>query len=189
MTLAAEAPHASNLRVRRLTAAALTAALTAALGPFSITLGPVPFSIQTFGVALAAMLLPAGWAAGAMALYVALGAAGLPVFAKGAAGLGVLAGPTGGYLVGFILAAGLGALARTALGRSDMRELVADMLAGLTLIATIYAVGTAWLAFSLHLSLVAAITAGVAPFVVADVIKVGVAILIASAVRRAGVRL
>lgn len=181
--------HTSDFRLRRMSAAALTAALTAALGPFSLSLGTVPFTIQTFGVALAALLLPAGWAAAAMGLYVALGAVGLPVFAKGAAGLGVLAGPTGGYLAGFVIGAGLGAAARQAARHLGAGELASDVAAGVTLLVTVYLVGTAWLATQLHLSFAAAMAAGVVPFVFADVIKIAVAILVASAVRKAGVRL
>jgi biotin transport system substrate-specific component len=170
-------------------AAALMAALMAATGWVSIPLGTVPITLQTFGVALAAMLLPGVWAAGAMAIYVALGAAGVPVFAGGQAGLGVLAGPTGGYLIGFIVAAGVGAFVRSATAQAKAPQLLADAIAGVMLLAIIYAVGTPWLAYTLHLSAAKAMMAGVAPFVIGDAAKVAVAIVIASAVRKAGVRL
>jgi len=188
MTLAAQTEHASSRRVRALVGAALLAALTAALGPLAIPMQPVPITFQTFCVALAAMLLPAEWAAGSMALYVALGAAGLPVFAKGAAGLGVVTGPTGGYLAGFIVAAGVASLARVGLRRIGAARLVADIGAGVILLALIYGTGTPWLAFSLHVSLAKAAALGVMPFLVGDCVKVGVAILIAEAVRKAGIR-
>jgi biotin transport system substrate-specific component len=178
---------ASSLRVRALVAAALLAALTAAVGPFSIPVQPVPITLQTFCVALAAMLLPPGWAAGSMALYVAIGAAGLPVFSKGGAGLSWVAGPTGGYLVGFIVAAGVGSLVRVSLRKTGATNAVADVGAGIVLLTIIYGLGTAWLAYSLNVSLAAAAALGTAPFVIGDVVKVGVAILIAEAVRKAGV--
>lgn len=189
MTLAARTEHTSSRRLRALVAAALLAALTAALGPLSIPMQPVPLTFQTFCVALAAMLLPAEWAAGSMALYVALGAAGLPVFAKGAAGLAVVTGPTGGYLVGFIVAAGVGSLVRSALRKGNTNSILADVGAGIILLTLIYGIGTSWLAFSLHVSLAKAAALGVVPFLVGDTIKVGVAILIAKAVRKAGIRL
>jgi biotin transport system substrate-specific component len=176
-------------RVRSLVAASLIAALTAALAPLSLELGPVPVTLQTFGVALAAMLLPPGWAAASMALYVALGVAGLPVFAKGQAGLAVLAGPTGGYLVGFVVGAGIAAAVRLGLRKTGAGRLVADIGAGVVLLTIVYGLGTAWLAYALHLSLPAAAAAGVAPFVVGDIVKVGVAILVAEAIRKAGVDL
>lgn len=188
MTLAAESMPRSSNRTRHLITAALLAAFMAATGWIGLPIGAVPVTLQTFGVALAALLLPAEWAAGSMALYVALGAIGVPVFANGHAGLGVVAGPTGGYLIGFVVGAGLGALVRVAVRRAGAPQIAADVAAGATLLATIYAIGTVWLAYSLHLSLAHAAAAGVIPFVVGDVIKVGVAILVATAVRKAGVR-
>ena len=185
MTLAAKAERTSTRRVRNLTTAALLAALAAALGPVSIPIEPVPITFQTFFVALAALLLPPAWAAGSMALYVALGAAGLPVFAKGAAGLAAVTGPTGGYLIGFVVAAGVASLVREGLRKSGASRLVADVGACTILLVVIYGLGTAWLAYSLNVSLGQAAALGVVPFVVGDVIKVGVAMLIAEAVRKA----
>jgi biotin transport system substrate-specific component len=169
--------------------ASLLAALMAVLGPLAIPVEPVPITFQTFCVALAALLLPPEWAAASMAMYVALGAIGLPVFAKGMAGVGVIAGPTGGYLIGFIVAAAVAASLRQALSRTGSSSLVADIGAGIALLVVIYGVGTPWLAYSLHVSLAKAALLGVVPFIVGDIIKVGVAILIAQAVRKAGVRI
>lgn len=188
MTLATTTEHGASRRVRAMATAALIAALAAALGPFSLPIQPVPITFQTFFVALAALLLPAPWAAGSMALYVALGAIGLPVFAKGGAGLGVVAGPTGGYLVGFIIAAGAASLVRTGLVKTGATNLTADIGAGIALLTIVYGVGTVWLAYSLNLTLPQAAAAGVVPFIVGDVVKVGVAILTAEAIRKAGVR-
>lgn len=69
--------------------------------------GPVPVTLQTFGVLLSGALLGARRGFLAALLYVVAGAAGLPIFSGGAAGLAVLTGPSAGYLVGFPLAAGL----------------------------------------------------------------------------------
>ena len=87
-TAAPTTSHSSR-RVRDMVAAALIAALMAVTGWVSLPLGAVPVTLQTFAVALAALLLPPAWAAGSMAIYVAIGAAGVPVFASGHAGLGV----------------------------------------------------------------------------------------------------
>ncbi|NTU72374.1 MAG: biotin transporter BioY [Coriobacteriia bacterium] len=168
-----------------MTTAALIAAMTAALGPLAIPIEPVPVTFQTFCVALAALLLPPGWAAGSMALYVALGAAGLPVFSKGAAGVGVLLGPTGGYLIGFVIGAGVGSLTRLGLRRAGSSRVVADIGAGIMLLVVVYGIGTAWLAYAAHLPLAAAAAAGVAPFVIGDAVKIAVAIAIAESVRSA----
>jgi len=188
MTVATPTEHSSSRRVRALATAALLAALAAALGPFALPIQPVPITFQTFFVALAALLLPAPWAAGSMALYVALGAAGLPVFAKGAAGMSVVTGPTGGYLIGFVVAAGVASLVRQGLVKSGAGSLEADIGACIVLLTVVYGIGTAWLAYSLNLTLPQAAALGVAPFLIGDVVKSGVAILIARAVRKAGVR-
>jgi biotin transport system substrate-specific component len=188
MTLATQTERASSRRVRALATAALLAALAAALGPLALPVGPVPITFQTFFVVLAALLLPAPWAAGSMALYVALGAAGLPVFAKGAAGMAVVTGPTGGYIVGFVVAAGVASLVRTGLVKTGATSLTADIGACVVLFTIVYGMGTAWLAYSLNLSLPQAAALGVLPFIIGDVVKAGVAIVIAQAVRKAGVR-
>ena len=147
----------SSRRTRDMVAAALVTALMAATGWVSIPLGAVPVTLQTFGVALAALLLPPAWAAGSMAVYVALGAIGVPLFAGGQAGLGVIAGPTGGYLIGFIVAAGVGSFVRTAAHQAKAPELLADAIAGIMLLSLVYLVGTPWLAYTLHLSLAMAV--------------------------------
>ena len=183
------ATASSSRRIRDMVAAALVTALMAATGWVSIPLGTVPITLQTFGVALAALLLPSAWAAGSLALYVALGAIGVPVFAGGQAGLGIVAGPTGGYLIGFIVAAGVGSFVRTAAHNAKAPQLLADAIAGIMLLSIVYLIGTPWLAYTLHLPLAKAVLAGVVPFVAGDAAKVAVAIVVATAVRKAGVRL
>lgn len=82
--------------------AALIAALAIVPG---FTIGPVPFTLQTIGVGLAGLCLGAWRGFSAVLLYLLVGAAGLPVFARGGAGLASFVGPTGGYLLAFPLAA------------------------------------------------------------------------------------
>src|SRR5437868_6819884 len=106
---------------------------------------PVPITGQTFGFLLTGALL-GGWRGfGAMLIYLAEGLAGLPVFAPGApahAGVGLLAGPTGGYLIAFPLAAlVVGFFAERGWDRTAIRVLAA-MAAGS---AVIYAFGAGWL--------------------------------------------
>lgn len=171
-------------RTQNLAAAALIAAVMAVLGPVAVTAGAVPITLQIFPVALAALLLPSGWAAAAMVVYLVLGAIGVPVYAHGTGGLGVLLGPTGGYIVGFVLGAAAGSSVRAFL-RDRFQRLVADVAAGIVTVAVVYLVGWVWLAFGpSHVPPLAALTAGVAPFIVPDLIKAGVAILVAVSVRR-----
>ena len=72
---------------------------------FALPFTPVPLTGQTFGVLLAGVLLGQWWGAISMLLYVALGVAGVPLFTGWGSGIAWLAGPTGGYLIGFVLAA------------------------------------------------------------------------------------
>lgn len=182
---------ANRDRLRHLVAAALIAALTAGSAYVSIPLGALPpLTLQVFCVALAAFLLPPLWAGGSLGVYWLLGAVGVPVYAHGAAGLGAAFGPTGGYLAGFVIGAALASLVRVSLERArELPRVAVDTAAGVLLLVVIYALGAAWLGKSLHLSVTAAIAGGVAPFVVVDAVKVAVAVSIATAVRRAGVRL
>ncbi|MDN5895565.1 MAG: biotin transporter BioY [Nocardioides sp.] len=79
----------------------------AAILPAINVAGPVPITLQTFAVLLAGAVLGARRGFLAVVAYIALGAAGLPIFSGGGAGLGVLAGPTAGYLIGFAFGAAL----------------------------------------------------------------------------------
>ena len=155
--------------LRDLSLVALGAALVALLAQVRIPLPftPVPLTGQTFGVLLVAAALGSKRGAASMALYMALGAFGLPVFAGGAAGLSYMTGATLGYLIGFVLAAYVvGALAERGLERS-VRTSLLPFLVG-TLI--IYVCGVTWLTVLLG-SITKALAAGLVPFLIGDAIK------------------
>ncbi|WP_415381009.1 biotin transporter BioY [Halosimplex sp. TS25] len=166
--------------VRSLAGAAIMAALTAALAQLSIPLPgvTVTFSLQPFGSFFAGLLLGPVWGGFAMALYLAAGAAGAPVFSNGAAGIGHFGGKTGGFLVGFLLGAVVtGAVAHRRVVPRRVSEIsvpvqLLALFAGLTVI---YAVGVPWLAEVLGISVVTAAVA-MAPLVALDVVKVGITI-------------
>jgi biotin transport system substrate-specific component len=172
-----------------LVAAALIAAFMAATGWIAIPVGPVPVTLQIFGVVLAALLLSWQWAAVALGIYLLLGAAGVPVFSLGTAGVGVVLGPTGGYVIGFALAAPAGAWIRQTLERRGMEQLFADACSAATVIAVVYLMGWVQLAAVTNMGLLKAFLVGVVPFVLPDAVKAAVAIAIASAVRVSGVNL
>lgn len=138
--------------------------------PFS----PVPVTGQTFGVLLVAAAL-GRLALPSVALYVVVGIAGMPVFSGGASGLARLSGPTGGYLVGFIVASlVVGALAE----RGWDRRLITAAAAMLAGEVVIYVFGLAWLSrFALPVGL---LEAGLTPFIVGDLYKL---VLAAAALR------
>lgn len=130
---------------------------------------PVPFTGQTFGVLLTAGAL--GFRRGVLAtlLYLALGALGLPVFAEGKHGVDWLVGATGGYLVGFVLATAIvGRLAELGWDRNLLGSVGAMVIGSLA----IYAVGVPWLAaVALGGDLSKAISVGLVPFLVWDIVK------------------
>lgn len=167
---------------RDLVLAALVAALLAAVSVVQIPLRPVPVTLQTFVVVLAALVLRPSAAFAALTSYLLLGAIGLPVFSGGQGGPAVLAGPTGGYLWGFLLAAVAGSLTRVMLRR--FRPAIADPAAALVVLACVYAPGLLQLSVVAGLSAPAAFAAGAAPFLVADVIKAAAAVTAAAALRR-----
>lgn len=168
------APHRSTLRDLALVVGG--AVLIALIAQVEIPLKPVPVTLQTLGVLLVGAAL--GWKRGAASLgtYLGAGIIGLPVFAGGGAGLAKLAGPSGGYLIGFLLAAGLvGFLVqRFALDRRVLGTALA-MLAGTALI---YAVGLPWLAATTGLRGAALLNAGLTPFLLGDTLKLGLAALL-----------
>jgi biotin transport system substrate-specific component len=144
----------------------------------------VPITFQTLIVSLSGVLLGAHLGAASQALYLLAGAMGAPVFSGGAAGFVHLMGPTGGYLLAFPLAAAVtGWLAARV--PEDRTFLDAVKLAEAIFLGTlvIFAGGAAQLAL-LTGDLDRAIRLGVLPFLVGDVIKVAVALLIARRIRR-----
>ncbi len=156
-----------------------------------IPLGPVPITLQTLGVALTGLCLGPWRGFAAVALYVAVGAAGLPVFSGGAAGLGVLIGPTGGYLLSFPLAALVGGfVARWAVRRGLSRLTPVFLMGGLLLARylVIMPIGVTHLSGVLGLTWREAFIIDV-PFWVGDLIKSVIAVTLAMAVHKAFPRL
>ena len=133
---------------------------------------PLPFTLQTLFVLLAGIVMKR-YAVFPVSLYVILGALGLPLFHNGVAGVGVLLGPTGGFLIGFAVAALVTGLAY----EHSPRAVRIFGLIVATLI--IYACGMGWLMYSLDLEFLPAFAAGVLPFIIGDAIKAGAAYLIA----------
>jgi biotin transport system substrate-specific component len=135
---------------------------------FELPFTPVPLTGQTFAVVLVGAALGALLGLASLGLYLFVGALGAPVYSEGSHGWDVLTGPTGGYIVGFVIAAFLiGALAQR---RWDRRfsSAVAAMLTGNVVI---YLVGLPWLAADQGLGFEDTLEAGLYPFVVGDLLK------------------
>ncbi|MFB6220492.1 MAG: biotin transporter BioY [Halolamina sp.] len=168
--------------VGNLVRAALFAALVGAFAfvSFPNPLNPaVPVTLQVLGVFLAGIFLGPRWGGFAMALYLLAGAVGAPVFAGGSAGIGVLLGPTGGYLVSYPFAAGVvGAVVHGTDGLTPpesvaLPRLVGGMVAGT---AVIYALGILVYWQSLDVGLAAATVGAAVVFVPVEALKIAAAV-------------
>jgi biotin transport system substrate-specific component len=159
----------SRARLRLVRAAMLAIGgtlLLAASAKVQVPFYPVPMTLQTLAVLAIGAAYGARLAAATLALYLAEGFVGLPVFAGALAGPGYMAGPTGGYLVGFVVAAALiGALAERGWDRA-WPSLIGAMAIGHL---AIFAFGFAWLASLIGAE--RAWAAGVAPFYAATLVK------------------
>ncbi len=173
----------SRADVRGMAFVALMAAVLALCAWITIPLGPVPFTMQNFGIFAALGLLGGRRGSLTVAVYLLLGLVGLPVFSGFGAGPGALLGPTGGFLLGF-LASALVYWAVTARWGTAAPIMALAMVLGL---AACYALGTAWFlavyAGGNGTTLAAALTLCVLPYVVPDLIKLGLALVL---VRRVG---
>lgn len=167
-----------------LTAMALMAAVLTLCAWLALPLGPALFTLQTFGIFAALVLLGGRRGTLTILLYLFLGVVGLPVFSGFSAGAGVLLGPTGGYLLGF-LALGLVYWGLTArLGQ----RLAVQVLALLLGLAACYGFGTAWFLLVYTggggATLRSALTLCVVPYVLPDLLKLALALLVARRVGR-----
>jgi len=172
--------------------ASLFAALTAVGAYISIPIpgSPVPVVAQNLFVLLAGMLLGWRWGAASIGAYLVVGILGLPVFSGGRGGVAHLFGPTGGYLIGFLVAATLaGFIVHGSGGPSWLdastkrptegaatRSVRRDIVAAVAGSAAIYAFGVPWLKVVTHMSWPAAVAAGILPFLVGDALKSAAAV-------------
>ena len=151
----------------------LFSAFVALTAQVEIPLWPVPLTLQTLGVLFTGAVLGSRRGVVALLLYLTEGALGLPVFAGGASGVGYMLGPTGGYLVGFVVAAGIvGWLAQRGWDRRLVWTAVAMVIGNVV----IYICGVALLAVFLG-GLWGALVKGMLLFLIGDLIKIAVAAL------------
>jgi len=159
---------------------ALMAAVMCVLGPLSVPIGAVPISLTNLVVCFTAWLLGPRFGTLSVAVYLTLGAVGLPVFSGYGAGLAKLAGPTGGYLIGFLPMALIGGLF---IEKSKGQPVVSGL--GLVLgIAVSNALGTAWFVVQMGCTLSYALAVCVYPFIAFDLAKVVISTVIGGLLRR-----
>ena len=159
--------------------ASLMAALAAVGSYIYVPVGPVPIVLTTLFVLLSGLLLGSRWGLISMAIYLLVGAIGMPVFAGGRGGFPHFFGPTGGYLFGYALSAWVtGVVSERSRGL-----LVVEVLAVTAGSVSIYLVGVPWLKVVTQISWTKALMLGMAPFLIGDALKASVALILARAVR------
>ena len=179
--------HMTTNKVQRIAIIAIAAAFMAISSQLTIPLPLVPLTLQTLSVGIIATVLKPVDSLFSILVYLVLGAIGLPVFAGGAAGFGVILGPTGGFLIGFLIQAQqVAQLCKLApVIKSTSGKITLFILANI--IGTIWclAMGTVWLAIAGGLSLQAGFNAGFLPFIIPGLVKAILAAIIGFYIRRA----
>jgi biotin transport system substrate-specific component len=166
-----------KMNIRQMTLVSLFAALTAAGAFISIPLYPVPITLQNLFTLLAGMTLGSILGGSSQIIYVLLGIIGLPVFADFKAGIGVLFGPTGGYLFGFIIAS---YIIGKIIELKKEKDIFYYFLAGGIGIIIIYISGITQLSLVTGIGIKKALMVGVFPFLPGDILKIIAASFIAS---------
>ena len=145
----------------------------------------VPFTLQTFGVFIAVGILGGKRGTLSVLVFILLGAIGIPVFANFSGGIGVLAGPTGGYIIGFLFSALLMWAMEKLPGKKSVMQIV-SMIAGLIVC---YAFGTVWFVIVYGrmngpIGFTAALASCVVPFIIPDIIKIALAYVLSRKLRK-----
>ncbi len=181
-----------QLSVRRMALCAVMAAVMCVIAPISIPIGPISITGGTLVIYLTTYLLGGIWGAVSTLVYLLVGFVGLPVFSNYMGGASRLAGPTGGYLVGYLPMALLAGFVveltlRRLGGKGKTERILAVCLQFLGMVlatAVLYAFGTAWYCVQAGVGLQDALAACVLPFIPFDLIKMTAALLTGVPVRR-----
>lgn len=176
------------MKTRNLVRMALFAALTAVCSQIIVPLPftPIPFSFSIIAVFLTGAVLPKSQAFIAQLVYILIGAIGLPVFAAFGSGIGYIMGPTGGYLIAYPFMAIIVAYVSEIIGKKTAPSYAIGMVCALVVC---YLLGTSWLAGVRGLSFEKAFLAGAAPFIITDLVKVGISASAAVVLNKALVKM
>lgn len=168
-----------NKRLKMMIVAALFAAIIAIAAQIMINIPPVPFTLMTIAVMLTATILGAKYGTLAVTVYVLMGVIGIPVFAGMKGGLGIVLGPTGGYILAIVPAAFLVGVYLEKFGHTKVQAIVANIIA----VFIILILGSIWLKVVADLPWVGAFKGGILPFILPDLAKAVVAALIGIIIR------
>ena len=168
---------------KRVARAGVMVALLAVSAQVMVPIGPVPFTLQTLVLAMVPAVLDPSTSVLTVLAYVLLGAIGLPVFSGFQGGVGALAGPTGGFLWGFVLGCVLAGGIAKALPKG-LGAFPRALICAAALLLVSYACGTIQLMMLMGLDLMGALAIAVIPFVLPDAVKIAVGARLGCAVAR-----
>lgn len=168
--------------MRQMVYSALFASLMCIGAYIHIPIGPVPIILNNFFVLLAGLVLGAAWGPLSVIIYLLIGAMGFPVFAGGKSGLAHLIGPTGGYLMGFVISAWItGLISHSGLPANKTWRNLLAVLAGAIVV---YIPGLLWLHTVTKMSWSKTLAVGCLPFLPGDALKALAAVAVASKISR-----
>ena len=150
------------------------------LAPLSVPIGSVPISLTPMGIYLIVYLVGGVKGTICVTIYLLIGIAGLPVFSGFGSGIGKLAGPTGGYIVGFLFEAAICGVALY-FGKGKIYWYIPGMILG-TLV--LYLFGSAWFMISLHANFKATMKVCVLPFLPFDAAKIAIVAIVAPLIKK-----
>ncbi len=176
---------ATDSRSRSIAFTALSIAIIAVSAWITVPIGPVPFTLQIFAVTFAILVLAPKQAISAIAGYLTLGAIGIPVFSGMRGGIGVLMGPTGGFLWGYLIGVSLAVAVLALFRRRGVDNFAIGVLCGIIFTAVAYACGWFQYMFVANVGPFESFLVCVAPFVLVDLLKVIAATAVARTVIRA----
>ncbi len=159
------------MKVHKIAFTGIMAAIICLIAPFSLPTGTIPISLATFAIYITACTVNVRISACAITIYILLGAAGLPVFSAFRGGFHIIAGVTGGYILGYIPCA---AIIGLLVGKFENKKWIypLSMILG-TIICWI--TGTLWYMIQTGSRFIFAVTVCVVPFVIGDIIKISAA--------------
>lgn len=167
------------ISIQQMAVIAVMTAVTCVIAPFSLPIGPVPVSLGSFAIYLSVYVL--GWKRATLSciIYLLLGLVGIPVFSGWQAGPAKVFGPTGGYMLGYLLVTVVSGILIDRFYHKIWAGAFALVLGTLLL----YGAGTAWLAYQANMNFTDALWAGVIPFIPGDIVKIIVAMAVGIPVR------
>ena len=178
-TMTADMKNGQKITTKTLALIAVMTAVTCVLAPLSIPIGPVPISLTNLAIYFALYILGTKKGTISYIVYLALGLVGLPVFSGFTGGPAKLAGPTGGYIIGFIAMAVIAGLVIDHF-RKPWIQLI-GMIVG-TIVCYIF--GTAWFCIVAKSTVSGALAICVFPFIPADLIKMVIAMIIGPMIKK-----